>query len=351
MSLASIALTAMTSFASLINPIPVDIQQVYENQEVLESYYEQPITINFTGDILTSGGLENIINQNGVDYPFEKVSHILQDADITFGNLEQAVSLRGNPENKQFTFRSSPEKLQGLVNAGFDAVSLANNHTLDYGEEALLDTLDYLTQYGLGYAGAGRNTEEAFSPYVAEVRGKTVAIISASRVLPYVSWYSGENKPGIASAYQSEPLQSYIRDAVSKYDHTIVYIHWNKELRDYPESYAPIMAKTFIDLGVDAVIGGHSHNLMGMEIYKGKPIYYSIGNFVFTSRENHKNSETMIVTVELDGEETRSKIQPAKILKGQPNLMGEAYDQQIINKLNSLSYNVYVDNEGNVLEK
>lgn len=159
---------------------------------------QQPITINFVGDILQDNEVDSHIKKSGMDYPFKATSSVLKSADLTFGNLETSVSTRGKPAVKQYTFRSRPETLQSLVNAGFDGVSLANNHTLDYGISALEDTMSHLRKYKLGFTGAGSNQDEAFRPFVKEVHGKKVAILGISRVLPEAGWYAGKNKPGIA---------------------------------------------------------------------------------------------------------------------------------------------------------
>ncbi|WP_261130160.1 CapA family protein [Bacillus sp. Marseille-Q3570] len=307
-----------------------------------------PITISFTGDILLDSRVGAAIDQHGVDYPYQSVKHILQKSDITIGNLETSVSTRGTPEEKLFAFRSKPETLKGLADAGYDMVSIANNHTLDYGTEALFDTMDHLKNYGIGYSGAGKNEEEAFTAYYKTVNGKKVAILGLSRVLPYADWAAQPNRPGIASAYTYEPMMKYVKKAVENSDHAIVYIHWNKERADYPEDYAREMARKFIDAGVSAIIGSHSHSLMGIEYYDGAPIFYSLGNFVFTQSKSPKGQETMIVNLSFDDDEVKPHIIPAKIINYQPTLMDDAYNQSIINKLNQLSYNARIDQNGKV---
>ncbi|RUS47953.1 CapA family protein [Cohnella sp. AR92] len=311
---------------------------------------ELPITLNLVGDILLDNPIDSYIRKYGIDYPFQRTADTLANADITFGNLETSVSKRGSPADKQFTFRSRPETLESLVNAGFDGVSIANNHTLDYGFQALDDTIANLQSYHLGHTGAGQNNDEAFTPYVKEVRGKKVAIIGISRVLPYASWYSGKNKPGIAHGYSMEPMMSYVKKAVKDADYTIVFIHWNKEREDYPEDYARSYAKAFIDAGVDAVVGAHSHCLQGIEWYKGKPVFYSLGNFVFTSK-TEKSSDSMILQLALSDSEIGAKVVPAKIVQTQPRLMDDKYNQAAYAKLNKISFNAKVLQDGTVVEK
>lgn len=320
---------------------PVNSQHAYKEQN-------KPISISFTGDILLDKSVGENIKKNGVNYPFLKVSPILKKADITAGNLETSVSLRGKATDKQFTFRSRPETLQGLVNSGYDMVGLANNHTLDYGFDALADTITNLKKYKLGYSGAGGNEQEAFRAYSTTVKGKRVSIISVSRVLPSSEWFARGSHAGIAHAYEDEPMMTYVKNTVAHSDYTVVMVHWNRERMDYPEPYARELAKKFIDAGVAAVIGGHSHSLMGIEYYKQVPIFYSLGNFVFTNSSSSKGYETMIVNLTLNKKMVDVKITPAKIIEGQPNLMGNSYNQYIINKISDLSYNAKVNANGTV---
>ena len=308
----------------------------------------KPITLTFTGDVLLDRSVGESIRTKGVDYPFQYVSPLLKKADLTFVNLETAVSIRGKAQNKQFTFRSKPETLKGLVNAGVDGVSLANNHTMDYGTLGLTDTIYYLQKAKLGFTGAGKNKEQAFSAYYKTVNGKKIAILGLSRVLPDGSWFANGSKPGIAHAYSKEPMMSYVKKAVKNSDYTVIMIHWNRERQNYPEAYAKEMAKDFINAGVDAVIGSHSHSLMGIEYYKGRPIYYSLGNFIFTNSSDPRGSETMIVNLTINNNRVSSSLTPAKIVNGQPKLMNQSYNKSIINKLNQLSTNVKIDTNGNV---
>jgi len=310
----------------------------------------KPITVTVTGDILLDKSVGENIKKYGVDYPFKSVSPILKKSDLTAGNLETAVTVRGTDQPKQFTFRSKPETLKGVFNAGYDMVSLANNHTLDYGQQGLTDTIANLKKYKIGYSGAGKNEKEAYQAYQKVVNGKKIAIIGISRVLPDTSWMATTSKPGLASGYSTEPMMKYVKKAVKSSDYTIVMIHWNKESKDYPEPYAREMAKKFIDAGVDAVVGSHSHTLMGIDYYKNAPIFYSIGNFVFTS-SSAKSSETMMASLTFDNNKIGIKIIPAKIVSGQPKLMKDAYNQKLIKKLNRLSPRAKISKSGRVSKR
>jgi poly-gamma-glutamate synthesis protein (capsule biosynthesis protein) len=293
------------------------------------------------------------ISKYGAHYPFVKVAPILKKADMAFANLETPVSIRGKAADKMFAFRSKPATLKGVVYAGIDGVTLANNHILDYGQGAMLDTLLHLNKYKIGYTGAGSNIEAAFKPYTQTIKGKKIAVIGVSRVLSDPSWYAGKKSPGAASAYTLEPMLGEIKKSSKTNDVTVVYIHWSEEFKDYPEEYARTMAKQMIDSGADIIIGSHSHCLMGIEYYKKKPIYYSLGNFVFnrSTRGGDKTIDSMMVNFEMDNNSITSKITPVKIIRGQPNLMDKSYNKKIIAKMNKLSFNAIIDSNGKVTEK
>ncbi|QSF46605.1 CapA family protein [Paenibacillus tianjinensis] len=311
------------------------------------------ITLTFAGDILLDGFVGEQIARYGINFPFAKVAPALQKADIAFANLETPVSVRGKAAEKTFAFRSKPEALGGLKLAGIDGVSLANNHILDYGQVAMLDTLTHLDRYKIGHTGAGSNIDQAFMPYVKTVKGKRVAILGASRVLSGPSWYAGKTSPGAASAYTAEPLLGAIRKSAKDNDYTIVYLHWNEEFKDYPEPYARTLAKQMIDSGADIILGAHSHCLMGIEYYKHKPIYYSLGNFVFnrSTRGGEKTLRSMLADFTISESGISSRIRPVKIIGGQPNFMGEAYNKETIRLMNQLSFNAKIAPDGAVSEK
>jgi poly-gamma-glutamate synthesis protein (capsule biosynthesis protein) len=315
---------------------------------VEEEASHKPIQLSFGGDVLLGAGVGEDMDVHGVSYPYAHVRDLLSKADLAAVNLETPVSMRGVPFPKRFTFRSHPETLKGAADAGIDVVSLANNHTMDYGEEALMDTVDHLQTYGIGHTGAGKNEEEAFAAYYQTIKGKKVAILGLSRVLPDVSWFAGKKRAGIASAYKKEPMMEYVKKAVQSSDYTMVMIHWNKELADYPEDYSKELARELIDAGVSAVIGSHSHSLMGIEYYKGAPIYYSLGNFIFTKSSVPKGNETVMAHLFLDNGRISSSVTPLKIVAHQPVLMDEDESKQLLEKLNHLSYNVEIDKKGNV---
>ena len=341
---AAVAVAALVLAVSSASPPPIHAT----GADVKQEETAEEIRIAFVGDIILDKSVGVQIGQHGVDYPFQKTGEFLRQADLAIANLETPVSTRGKPEKKEFTYRAQPSALNGLKNAGIDVVNLANNHTLDYGVDALLDTFGHLDKQQIGYVGAGKNEAEAFAPQIQTIKGKRVAVIGLSHVLPNYRWYAGKNKPGLAHAYSYEPMLSYVKQAVAQSDITIAVMHWNLEYKDTPEPYARELAKKLIDSGVDAIVGSHSHSVMGVEFYKQVPIYYSVGNFVFTTSYNTKGREAMMVELAFKEKETSSRVIPVKIVNGQPAEQDSQGKQRMIDKLNRISYGASIERDGQV---
>lgn len=244
------------------------------------------IQLLFAGDVLLSdhvlrayenaGGIEGVLD--------EGFRQIIADADFFFVNEEFPFSSRGSQApDKQFTFRLPPEKVQILWQMGVDGVSLANNHALDYGTDALLDSCQVLDDAGILHTGAGADLTEAKQAVTVEISGKRIAIIGATRVIPVAEWAAGASHPGMLATYDPSVLLEEIRKLRQENDYVIVYVHWGIERDEKPQEYQRTLGQQYIDAGADLVIGAHPHVLQGLEYYKGKAIVYSLGNFVFGS--------------------------------------------------------------------
>ncbi len=227
----------------------------------------------------------------------------MQSADICFVNNEFQYSTRGTAlSGKPYTFRGNPENVSVLLDLGVDIVSLANNHVYDFGEEALLDTLDTLEDAGIPYVGAGRNLEEASSIYYYDLDGFVVAFISGTRV-EWTEQTKGatEDSAGVfRTAESNELLYQRTQEAAENADYVVVYMHWGLEGAEtvyYQEDYQTQTGHDLIDYGADVVIGDHPHYLQGIEFYENKPILYSMGNYWF----NGKTMDTMLAELHITG--------------------------------------------------
>jgi poly-gamma-glutamate synthesis protein (capsule biosynthesis protein) len=238
----------------------------------------KPLKIVFVGDVMLDGGPGHIIG-NGGD-PFAEVAKILLDADAGVANLECVISKKGAPLVKSYTFLGKPESIP-LLKKYFSAVSIANNHSGDYGKEAFADQLDIFDREKLPYFGGGRNIKDARKPLVITRRGKKIALLGYCD-FPPKKFAADNDEPGTAWLVEENVL-SDIRAAKSDEhaDLVIPYLHWGEEMEPAPTDEQKILARKMIDAGADAVIGSHPHVTQTIEYYRGRPIVYSLGNFVF----------------------------------------------------------------------
>lgn len=307
------------------------------------------IRIAFVGDLLLASSVEKLMRREGLDYPFAKAKPYLSEPDLTVGNLEHPVTTRGTPaENKQYVFKGSPDLLPSLREAGFDFVALANNHTLDQGVEGLLDTIDHLNEAGIAHAGAGRNHEEAFRPAVFEVKGRSIAIFSFSRVVPEVSWKADRNHPGVAETYDSRRAVAAISRAKEAHDLVIVYAHWGEELSYTPRDIEKKLAREYIDAGADIVVGSHPHVLQGFEYYNGGWIAYSLGNFVFNPTKNTETRDTGVLNAVCpkDGSCGLAFVPMRAVEPARPEPLEGEERRAMFERLEQLSFGVAIDEDG-----
>lgn len=311
------------------------------------------LVLHFGGDTLFAGKVGEKLAAAGFDFPFQYVSNMFQQDDLTVLNLETPVTENGvSAEDKQYVFKSPPQALDAMAKAGVDAVNLANNHTLDQGAEGLLDTLKFLKNAGIASVGAGKNANEAFTPYYTERKGVKIALLGFSRVLPKASWNAGANTPGLAGVYDPTRAYEEIRQAKQQADLVIVIVHWGKERVQQIDSTQSDLAHGFIDAGADLVIGGHPHILQGLEQYKGKWIAYSTGNFIFTRSTNEKTWETAVFEARC----TKSgncgmKLIPYETELAQPVPMNAEDGAALLSEIQTLSPGVTVDSEGNLASR
>lgn len=250
-------------------------------------------TLAFAGDVMFSGHYLTAYDKSGIPAiaDEEMLSH-MQEADLFILNEEFPFSLRGEPwPDKQFTFRTDPKYVKILEDLGVDIVSVANNHSLDYGREAFLDTLNTLSQTEIACAGGGYHITEASSPVIRTIGDQTFAIFAATRVSPSYDWYATDSHAGIFQTYDPTRLNTAIARAREAYDHVIVFVHWGIERNETPEEYQRTLARGYIDAGADLIVGCHPHVLQGFEYYEDVPIIYSLGNYLFDGR----TEETLLV--------------------------------------------------------
>ena len=237
----------------------------------------------------------------GVD-PFAGIEPPLGSADIAVVNVEMVISERGEPADKKYAFRAPPSAAERIAAAGVDVANLANNHAMDYGHDALVDTVDLLEANGVIALGAGATSSDAYGHRVVEVRpGVRVAFVGASMVVP-LAFPATQTRPGIASAYQRDRVLANVRVAASEADVVIAVIHWGIERMTCPEGRQRDFAFELLHNGADAVIGHHPHVLQPIVFDNGKLVAYSLGNFVWHYRSGI-TGDTGVLQIDFDGAE------------------------------------------------
>ena len=244
----------------------------------LQALATQDIRMVFVGDVMLADTPGKLI-RTGKD-PFRYFGTVLRDADLTIGNLECVISAKGRAIDKPYTFRA-PKRALPLLKKYFSAVSVANNHTGDFGKAAFADMLDSLDKHEIPFFGGGRHLRDAHQPFIREIKGKRIGMLGYNGFFPR-SFEASDKTPG--SAWLDEDFVLHdIRYAKQQLgvDFLIVYPHWGWEYQKLASPRQREMARLMIDSGADAVVGGHPHVTQDIEIYKGKPVFYSLGNFVF----------------------------------------------------------------------
>lgn len=311
---------------------------------------EPRINLTFLGDVMVSGNVEKTLLEKGFDYPYSYVRQMLHADDYTIANLETPVTSRGTPHaDKAFVYKSPPEALPAMKEAGIDAVNLANNHSMDQGVEGLLDTFSVLEANQIQYVGAGRDMDQAYAPVYVEKNGIRLAVLGFSRVIPEVSWYAGKNKPGVAATYDPARAVQAIREADANADVVVVIAHWGEERKDFPVEHQKTLAKAYLEAGADLIVGGHPHVVQGLENIDGKWVVYSLGNFVFTRSTEPKTWESMVVTASCTkAGDCDLRVLPFYTELARPVPMQEAEGAALLKRIESISVNATILPDGTV---
>lgn len=237
---------------------------------------DQPITISVVGDISFTGSIISL------PFPsvFQQVKNIFKNSDLVIGNLEGPLTLCTEGLRGKCTLRGDPGWAQILKNVGFNLLSLANNHLMDYGPEGLFDTIKSLDSAGIKHIGSGNNQNKANTPLFLNIKSYNLAILARSSVIVSSPCYAGPAKPGVAFLDKQELIEQ-IQFCRSRVDLVMVILHWGLEDYRYPSPTQVNLAKDLILAGADILIGHHPHVLQGIHRFNGKLIAYSLGNFLF----------------------------------------------------------------------
>lgn len=270
------------------------------------------ITVAFAGDVHFTGRTASLLDDPAA--AFGPISATLSNADLAVLNLETAITERGTPEPKEFTFRAPPTALTALRDAGVDVASMANNHAVDYGPVGLQDSLDAIAASKFPVVGIGRNAAAAYAPWYGIVAGRWVAVLGASQIRDHTlaAWTATATTPGIASAF-SPQLVAAVRAAHQRAQVVIVYVHWGEEGKECPLGVQRQLATLLARNGADIVIGTHAHLLLGGGWLGTTYVGYGLGNFLWW-RDDAFSNDTGVLTLTVRGRQVVSaKLTPAHI--------------------------------------
>ena len=261
------------------------------------------------GDIMLGRGVGMRLQKAGYyEKAFEKVASVLNQGDIVFANLETPLtnSTHGLNNKGKIVLKGKPEASAALTSAGFNLLSLSNNHMMDYYETGLFDTMTLLDEKSISCAGGGKNLDEARKPAIIEKNGLKIGLLAYTDMAelifagdPYLSFAAGTEKSGLVPR-KYETIREDVIKLRSQVDLLAVSLHWGTEDSFTVTSEQIEFAHKLIDDGVDMILGHHPHQFQGMEIYKGKPVLYSMGNFLF-DQNDPENMESFIIDMKYKG--------------------------------------------------
>lgn len=310
----------------------------------------EKVTLAFAGDILLADDAMPMKTYRqrgkGISGIFsDELIKEMREADIMMLNNEFAFSKRGKAAaDKSYTFRAKPEDVSIFNDMGVDIVSLANNHALDFGTDALLDTFDTLKEAGIDYGGAGADYERASEIIYKKVGDKTISYVMAAKTIFAADWVATKSRPGMISCWDEALMKERIKTAGDNSDYTVVFVHWGVEQSESPEQYQRDWARMYVDAGADIVLGCHSHVIQGIEYYKGKPVVYSLGNFWFSSYKR----ESMMIKVEIDAQgNAETWLVPCMTGNFKTEILEKPSDRkQYFNKVRKLSKSTRIGEDG-----
>lgn len=280
-------------------------------QQANEEVQEPELRFMAVGDIMLGRGVGMRLQKAG-DYKkaFEKVSDYFSMGDVLFANLETPLtsSTHGLDKKRKIVLKGNPEAVSALTSAGFNLISLSNNHMMDYYEKGLQDTMELLSKNGIIYAGGGKDIEDARKLAIKEVNGIKVGLLAYTDMAeltfagdPYLSFAAGTEKSGVVPR-KYETIKEDILKARGQVDILAISLHWGVEESFTITQDQVEFAHNLIDDGADVILGHHPHQFQGMEMYKGKPIMYSMGNFLFDQNDS-ENMESFIIDMRYKGKE------------------------------------------------
>jgi poly-gamma-glutamate capsule biosynthesis protein CapA/YwtB (metallophosphatase superfamily) len=321
--------------------------EVYQQKpSQIKEEVEKPTEISFLamGDIMLSRNVAGQISKNNQDanWPFAKLATLLKQSNFNFANLESPFSGTNDyPTTGSLVFNAPMWTLPGLIDNNFKVLNLANNHAYDQSQAGLLNTKRLLESSEIISLGAGKDLNEAWEGRVYEINGIKIGFIGAS----YASVNDGGviKNNNVARIEDTARLKQSIATLKTKADFIVVTMHAGTEYMRKPNQGQIDFAHSAIDSGADIVIGAHPHWIQTTEVYEGKPIFYSLGNFVFDQMFSQDTKEGLMLDINLEKSEQLTSLKQIKLLPviienyGQPRLANPTEQQSILQKINLTS--------------
>ncbi len=289
------------------------------------------VNLIFGGDVTLTDAYTDKVGKNH-KWAFSQLEEFRQ-ADVSMVNLEAPFTSAAQPlPGKMFNFKAPIENVQVLQSGGIDIVNLANNHAMDYQSAGLLETTQTLQKAGIQSIGAGENIKAARRPVIMDVKGKKIA---------YLGYYDADLHAATAQGAGTNPrhndrVAADIKALRQEVDWIVVNYHWGEELAKYPGDWQIDLARFTVDQGADLVVGHHPHVLQGAEVYKGRPIVYSLGNFIFGGNST-SDYDTAALKVSLKDQQMRVEFLPIQVRGYQPRVVNGQAGQQILGQITGVS--------------
>jgi len=328
-----------------ISAIFLLFSQAASSQKSLQ--YNSPqssFSMTIAGDVMLGRGVGSAINSN--HNIFGDLKPIFKQSDLVVVNLESPFTYSSKNFKKTIPLKANPAYMHILKDNNVDVVTLGNNHIMDYGPQGLTDTLTTLDKYNIAHVGAGENLQDALQPTYFNINGKRVAVINFMDLTTFRGFGkfelppSTDNSPGFAPA-EWKLVKNSINTTKSQADIVIVFFHYGNEYSMTPNKYQTTLSRKCIDEGADIVVGSHPHVPPGIESYKGKLIFYSLGNCVF-DQSNPITKDSMVLQLQIVNGNVDVTVIPIHISNSSPKIMGNQHADKFLNRIKSES-NVKMD--------
>ena len=308
-----ISVSTILGFLASLVPVDDDLAFYYgdvgKQPEVIVDTYPPVTKILFTGDIMLARNVELLMKNYGSPYPFAEIQSTTKAADFTIGNFEAAVPKKHIATlSGSFRFSVHQSFLERMKEAGFDYLSLANNHSYDYGLAGLENTHQVFKDYDLKVFGEPGPLTEQSATYLPLKDGRRLALIGLVVV---------------GNQYTKLQLETFFSEVNKQSDIQIVYIHWGEEYKPYHSKKQELLAQLLVTLGADVIVGHHPHVVQDIQLYQGVPIFYSLGNFVFDQYFSEEVQKGLLLKLDLNKFGTGYELIPVTSIgsRSHPRLM------------------------------